>query len=241
MRTEPRTVSDVMEREVASLTQDEHLDLAEDVMRLGRVRHMPVLDGDRVIGIVSQRDLLAASLSKTLAFDASERRTFLRSIVVAEVMSRDVETIAPDASLRDAAERMLERHIGCLPVVDAGRFLGMVTGTDLLRACLLGPIPDEAEVIDASELGGTEARPHTVERELRDLRRIRDELRVQLHLGRAEARDLWEGLERSWHDLEAKMRVNRQRAEKPLEALSETGRRLVDEIRDGYQRIRKLL
>jgi CBS domain-containing protein len=58
----------------------------------------------------------------------------LRGVAVKEVMSEPVVTVAPDASVRDAARLMLERRIGCLPVVDAGVLVGLVTETDLLRS-----------------------------------------------------------------------------------------------------------
>ena len=89
-----RLVSEVMQAEVATLAPAERLDLVEDVMRLGRIRHMPVLDEGRVVGLVSNRDLLAASLTRSIEFEASSKRTFLRSVEVAEAMSRDLVTQA---------------------------------------------------------------------------------------------------------------------------------------------------
>lgn len=104
-------------------------------MQLGQVRHMPVLDADGcVVGIVSHRDLLEASLSRMLAVDASARNSFLSSVAIDEVMTRHVETIGPQATLARAAERMLHHRIGCLPVVRGdGVMLGILTETDLLR------------------------------------------------------------------------------------------------------------
>jgi len=65
-----RPVSEIMRREVATLTAGEKLDLTQDIMNLGRVRHLPVLDAEqRVIGIVSHRDVLAAAMSQVLDFD----------------------------------------------------------------------------------------------------------------------------------------------------------------------------
>ena len=134
-----RTVSEIMQTEVVTLTSHETLDLTQDIMSLGRVRHLPVVDAaERVVGIVSHRDLLAAAMSKVLAFDPASRRAFLRSIEVAEVMAKDVRTATPDTALADAAELMLERKIGCLPVVDAhGKLIGLVTEGDLLAAAYL--------------------------------------------------------------------------------------------------------
>jgi CBS domain-containing protein len=132
-------VETVMQREFASVRSDERLDFVDDVMALGRVRHMPVVDDGKLVGVVTQRDLLAASLSRALDFDARERRTFLRSVDVGEVMSRKPITVGPKATLREAAEVMLRHKIGCLPVVGSGgEALGLLTETDLLRAAYVG-------------------------------------------------------------------------------------------------------
>jgi CBS domain-containing membrane protein len=150
-------VSRIMRREFASLREGDRLDLADQVMKLGRVRHLPVLDGEgRIVGIVSHRDLLEASLTNVLGFDPAQRSGFLRSIDVAEVMTREVETIGEDAPLGAAASRILTYKIGCLPVVRPdGVMVGLLTETDLLAAAYrpLEPAEDEP---DAGE-PGTEA------------------------------------------------------------------------------------
>ena len=128
-------VEQIMQREFASVRSDERLDFVEDVMSLGRVRHMPVVDDGKLVGVVSQRDLLSASLSRVLEFDFQERRTFLRSIDVREVMAGRPITVAAHTSLAEAAALLLRHKIGCLPVVGpGGEAIGLVTETDLLRA-----------------------------------------------------------------------------------------------------------
>ena len=128
-------VERIMQREFASVRSDERLDFVDDVMALGRVRHMPVVDDGKLVGVVTQRDLLAASLSRVLDFDRQERRTFLRSVDVKEVMAGRPITVAPNATLAEAAALLLRHKIGCLPVVGpGGEALGLVTETDLLRA-----------------------------------------------------------------------------------------------------------
>jgi CBS-domain-containing membrane protein len=124
-----------MQREFATVRSDERLDFVDDVMALGRVRHMPVVDDGKLVGVVSQRDLLAASLSRVLDFDRQERRTFLRSIDVREVMAARPITVGPGTTLADAAALLLRHKIGCLPVVGpGGEAIGLLTETDLLRA-----------------------------------------------------------------------------------------------------------
>lgn len=139
-----RRVEEVMQKEVVTLEKGERLDLVEDIMHVGRVRHMPVVDGGKLVGMISHRDLLASSLSKTLDFDAQERRTFLRSVDAAEAMTSDLVTVLPAATLAEAAAVMLRHKIGCLPVVDeGGALLGILTETDLVRVTLLGDESDE--------------------------------------------------------------------------------------------------
>jgi CBS domain-containing protein len=135
MKQSDRPISEIMRTQFVTLKTEDRLDLADDVMKLGRIRHMPVLEGERLVGVVSQRDLLAASLSRALDFDPSHRRSFLKSVAVEEVMARDVVTTVPDTSIGEAALLMIRRKIGCLPVVnDKGAPVGLVTETDLLRS-----------------------------------------------------------------------------------------------------------
>jgi acetoin utilization protein AcuB len=97
-----------------------------------------VLRDGRLVGIVSQRDLLAASLTRVLDFEGTQRRTFLRSVKVEEVMTKDVRTVTPETSLGEVA-RLFDRHkLGCAPVLDAsGELVGLVTETDLLARAYL--------------------------------------------------------------------------------------------------------
>jgi CBS domain-containing protein len=138
MNPAKRCVEEVMSFKVVTLSVHDHLDLAEDIMRLGQVRHMPVLDGNRLVGMVSNRDLLAASLSKTLDFGPLERRNHICSIEVRDVMSSDLFTLPPDATLEMAASMMVKHKIGCIPVAEPdGELVGLVTETDLLRSAYL--------------------------------------------------------------------------------------------------------
>jgi CBS domain-containing protein len=136
---QPRSVGEIMRREFVSLQAGDHLDFVEDVMSLGRIRHLPVVDNGKLVGIVSHRDLLANSLSRAIDFDAKDRRTFLRSVDVAEAMSRNVITVQRQTPIDEAARLMLRHRVGCLPVVNEdGAPIGLVTETDLIRAAYLG-------------------------------------------------------------------------------------------------------
>ena len=128
-------VSEIMRREFVSLDREDTLDFAGDVMSLGQIRHLPVLDEGRLVGVVSQRDLLANSLSKLLENDAGRQRRFLRTARVTEVMNCEPITVSPETPTEEAARLMLRHRIGCLPVLDStGTPVGLLTETDLLRA-----------------------------------------------------------------------------------------------------------
>src|SRR5579863_9584553 len=127
-------VSDVMTADPTTLKRNDKLTLADDIMRLGRVRHLPVLDddGQLLVGIVSQRDLFRDALAHALGYGRHAQRKMLDTLSVKDVMNTDVATTSPDTSLIDAARILTERKIGCLPVVDAGRLVGILTEGDFV-------------------------------------------------------------------------------------------------------------
>src|SRR5262245_54717107 len=125
-------VRDLMRPEVVTLYADDTLDLAEGIMRLGRIRHLPVVSGDRVVGIVSQRDLFRAAVSSLLQLGGEAERKWLAGIPVMAVMTPHVFTVSPSVPLRAAVRIMIDKRIGCLPVVDDGRLVGLLSESDCL-------------------------------------------------------------------------------------------------------------
>jgi acetoin utilization protein AcuB len=143
-------VREIMAEKIVTISEEDSLSTVEDIMTLGGVRHMPVVQAGRLVGVVSERDLLRASLSNLTEFGSEERRAFLHVVEIRRVMSSPPITIAPDATVKAAAWVMAEHKIGCLPVVEGEKLLGMVTETDVLRyfAGVAGS-PEPAEAPDA--------------------------------------------------------------------------------------------
>ncbi len=127
------TVRDAMAQNPLTLDRNETLDLAESIMNLGRIRHMPVVDDGRVIGILSQRDLFRSALLTALGFGRKTTTALIKTIKIKEVMTEDVITIAPETTIKDAARTMIDKKIGCLPVVENEKLIGLLTETDILR------------------------------------------------------------------------------------------------------------
>lgn len=127
-------VCDVMTREVYTLRHDKKVNIVKEIMDWANVRHVPIVDEEhRVVGLVTHRDLLRASISALdSSVPVSERGQHLWQIPVSELMCTEVRTISPDMSVRHTARIMREDKIGCLPVVDDGKLVGIVTEADLL-------------------------------------------------------------------------------------------------------------
>ena len=133
VKAEP-SVRDIMTSSPVSLQKDDKLSLAEEVMTGGRIRHLPILDGERLVGVLSEADLFHSAF-KVLHFRPDERRNFVKSLKVEDLMSKHVVSVPADTSIRAAARLMMEKKLGCLPVVEGERLRGLVTKSDMLR-CL---------------------------------------------------------------------------------------------------------
>lgn len=124
-------VSDLMTRELLTLAPFETMLDAARLMNEAGVRHLPVTDDQRRLrGLVTQRDVLRVQMSE--ACGQAKIREHLAGIRVEDAMTREVATVAPDLPLTDAAEILLRYKHGCLPVLEGGRVVGIVTEYDFL-------------------------------------------------------------------------------------------------------------
>ena len=128
-------VRDIMHTEVVTLRPTDTLDVADDIMALGRIRHLPVVDeSQKLIGLVSRKDVVRASVTSVLHWGPSKEHHWLGTIPVGEVMTKVVTAINPDRDLIEAIDKMVGGKFGCLPVVENGVLVGLITETDCLLA-----------------------------------------------------------------------------------------------------------
>lgn len=143
------TVELLMRKNFVTVTPTESLLEADRIMRLARIRHLPVVVGGRLVGILSHRDVLDASLARLEHCEPADRVDHLRGIPIAKVMQTNPYTADRTSTLADAARRMLRLKIGCLPVVHAGRegeeLVGLITESDLLRAAYAPDFRDASD------------------------------------------------------------------------------------------------
>jgi CBS domain-containing protein len=127
-------VADLMSREVVTIAPEVSLAEAWTTMQQSRIRHLPVVSSrGELVGLLTHRDLLAAAQSRVTFPDEADRMRMLSWAHVDDVMETHVSTVGSQTPAADAGSRMAEHKIGCLPVVDEGRLVGLVTEHDFLH------------------------------------------------------------------------------------------------------------
>jgi CBS domain-containing membrane protein len=126
-------VTEIMTGSPVTLKPEDTLDLANDIISLGRIRHIPVVDDGRLVGLLSERDLMGAAASHVFRLKQRSKSALLKSVLIRDVMKKRVVTVAPETSIKDTARLMADKKIGCVPVVSNGAIVGLVTTTDILR------------------------------------------------------------------------------------------------------------
>ena len=128
-------VKEMMSTDVVVVGRNDALSQVEDLMVTKKLRHVPVVEDGELVAIVSQRDLFKAMMSSTMGYGDKAQKAYLHSVRVKEMMTSPVVTVTPETSVGEAADLMVHKGIGCLPVVEGTQLVGVVTKTDLLR-CL---------------------------------------------------------------------------------------------------------
>ena len=106
------------------------------LMQDRRIRHLPVVDAGRLVGIVTDRDLRRVLPSPATSLEIHELNYLLDKITLAEVMTKDVITTTPFTQVHDAARTLLRNRIGALPVLEGGELVGIISQTDVLEALI---------------------------------------------------------------------------------------------------------
>ena len=129
-------VGERMSRPVISITRDMPIHDALALFKKERIRRAPVLKDGKLIGIISDKDLLNASPSQATSLSVWEMNYMLSKITVKEVMTREVLTVQADTPIEEAARIMADNKIGGVPVMKADKVVGMITETDLFKIFL---------------------------------------------------------------------------------------------------------
>ena len=130
-------VRDLMTVQLITLTPSDSVKTAREIMQTRRIRHLPVVtEFNEFVGLITQRDILTASVSKFADLPTEVREQIESGIPVAEVMTTEITTVAPTAPLTQAGQLLLKHKFGCLPVLEQGKLCGILTETDFLKLAL---------------------------------------------------------------------------------------------------------
>lgn len=129
-------VKDLMSKKLFTVGPEDMLDKVFFLFNFEAIRHMPVVEKGKVVGVLSDRDLkkIMGARRKIVTDKVDGTQFTVHARKVRTIMDRGVTTIGPDEKAADAAAIMAKRKIGCLPVVKKGKLVGMITSTDILRA-----------------------------------------------------------------------------------------------------------
>ncbi|NLW08703.1 MAG: CBS domain-containing protein [Firmicutes bacterium] len=127
-------VGTYMTKNPLTIPEDMPVQEAEELMRKHKIRRLPVVKGDKLVGIVTEIDLLRVSPSSATSLSVFELNYLLSRLQVKDAMTKNPRTISPDATLEEAALIMRENNVGALPVVDNGKLVGIITESDIFDA-----------------------------------------------------------------------------------------------------------
>ena len=140
-------VADKMTKEVITISPKEGLMVAKHILEKKGIRHLPVVSGGKLVGIITDRDIRRNLPSPATSLEIHEIAYLLDKLQVQMVMTREVVSVTPETSIEAAASLLLAHKIGGLPVLDGERLVGIITEGDLLRALL------QREQGDGEEIG----------------------------------------------------------------------------------------
>ena len=130
----PKTVGDYMSRNPTTMTPSESLLDAAVLMRSSGFRHIPIVDGGKVVGMLSDRDIARLTPSMLLPHSASEHNQVMEQTIIGKVMTRNLATTTPDMPLVNASELFVQGKLGSMAVLENGELVGIITVRDMLRA-----------------------------------------------------------------------------------------------------------
>jgi len=127
-------ISEIMTRELVTLSPEQSLREAVELLLAHRIRHLPVVEeGSRLVGIVTDRDVKRATPSLLSGVGREEYERVLEETRVAQFMTREPMVISPGTPVKTVVKILVDTKVGALPVVNAGHLVGIVTEIDLLR------------------------------------------------------------------------------------------------------------
>lgn len=126
-------VSTIMTKNVVKLNLQDDLTKAESLFKKHKIRHIPVVNGNRVIGMLSYTDLLRISFVDSIDEDEIIDATVYNMFTVEQVMAKNLVTVSPETTIKEAAEILANKEFHALPICEGDLLVGIITTTDLIK------------------------------------------------------------------------------------------------------------
>lgn len=129
-------LKDWMSSPVTTVNGNEFIPKVIEIMKENDIRHVPVMDGDKLVGIISDRDINDYLPSKSTTLDVFEIHYLIGKVKASKIMKKNVITAAPYTPIENAAKLLYDNKISCLPIIDDGLLVGIVTDMDVYKALI---------------------------------------------------------------------------------------------------------
>ncbi|WP_228850578.1 CBS domain-containing protein [Aegicerativicinus sediminis] len=131
-----KPITEIMTKHVITLTLKDDLETAENLFKRNRIRHIPVVSNGIIEGMLSKTDLLRISFADSINDEDKVESVVYNMFDISQVMTKNLETITTNTTIREVAEILSRREYHALPVMEYGRLVGIVTSTDLIKYML---------------------------------------------------------------------------------------------------------
>ncbi|MDU8885214.1 CBS domain-containing protein [Yeosuana sp. MJ-SS3] len=129
-------ISEIMTKKVITLSTKDNLETAELLFKKNKIRHIPVVKNDTIIGMLSYTDLLRISFADAVYDDEEIDTVVYNMFTIEQVMVKNITCVSPNTTVKEVAEILTSKEFHALPVVDNNKLVGIVTTTDLIKYLL---------------------------------------------------------------------------------------------------------
>lgn len=130
------SVSNIMTESLVTVNLNDDLRKVKGIFAKGKFRHLPVMDGEKLVGMVSKNDIMRLSFGQVFDNQGDADEAVLDMLSIDQIMTHNITSIESDATVRDAAEIFVSSKFHSLPVMSEGKVVGIVTSTDIIKYML---------------------------------------------------------------------------------------------------------
>ncbi|MCH8546853.1 MAG: CBS domain-containing protein [Cryomorphaceae bacterium] len=130
------SISTIMTESLVTVNLNDDLRKVKEIFAKGKFRHLPVMNGDKLVGMMSKNDIMRLSFGQVFENQGDADEAVLDMLSIDQIMTHNITSIDADATVKDAAEVFVSSKFHSLPVMSEGKVVGIVTSTDVIKYML---------------------------------------------------------------------------------------------------------